>query len=187
MKRVAIAGISAGAITALAGGWYLLSPFAAVSGCRNAIVDLDAQKAAGCVDFPVLRENLKSEVPALMTKQMQQDPEMRENPFASIGMALIVPIVSGMIDAYVTPAGLKTAFEMAKTNQTNGATGVETEGEQAAASRSTQLSTSLRNSSLGYEGLNTFQVTGASDDGSKVKLLFNRHGFAGWKLSSITF
>lgn len=187
MKRVAIAGISAGAISALAGGWYLLSPFAAVSGCRNAIVDLDARKAAGCVDFPVLRENLKSEVPALITKQMQDDPEMRDNPFASIGMALVVPIVSGMIDTYVTPAGLRTAFEMAKANQTNGATGGETEGEQAASSRSAELSTSLRNSSLGYEGLNTFQVTGTNDDGSKIKLLFNRHGFAGWKLSSITF
>lgn len=187
MKRVAIAGIGAGAISALAVGWYLLSPFAAVTGCRNAIVDLNAQKASECVDFPVLRENLKSEVPALLTKQMQEDPEMRDNPFASIGMALVVPIVSGMIDAYVTPAGLKTAFEMAKANQTNGDTAGEAEGEQAAANRSAQLSTSLQDSSLGYEGLNTFQVTGTNSDGSKIKLLFNRHGFADWKLSSIAF
>jgi hypothetical protein len=187
MKRIAAAGIGAGCITALAAGWYLLSPFSAVAGCRNAIVELNAERASECIDFPVLRENLKSELPALMAKQMQQDPEMRDNPFSSLGMALIVPMISAMIDAYVTPAGLRTAFEMAKSSQAGGAASAENEGEVAAANRSAQLSDSLQKSSLGYKGLDKFQVTGTSNDGSKVTLIFDRQGFAGWKLASITF
>jgi len=187
MRRIVAAGIGAGAISALAAGWYLVSPFAAVNGCRNAIVELNAEKAVECVDFPVLRENLKEEVPAIIAKRMQEDPEMRDNPFASIGMALVVPFVSGMIDAYVTPAGLRSAFEMAKNEQTTGDASSEAEGEQAAAERSKELSTSLQKSSLGYENLNTFQVTGTNDDGTKVKLMFKRQGFAEWKLSGIRF
>lgn len=187
MKRIAVAGIGAGVITAAAAGWYLLSPFAAVAGCRGAIVDLNAEKASKCIDFPALRENLKSEVPVLMIRQMQEDPEMRDNPFASFGMALVVPMVSAMVDAYVTPAGLKTAFALAKSNQETGAASGASEGEAAAANRSEQLSESLRRSSLGYESLNKFQVTGTNEDGSSVRLVFDRHGFSEWKLSAISF
>lgn len=173
-------------MAALAAGWYLLSPFAAVTGCRNAIIELSEERASECIDFPVLRENLKSDLPALLAKQMQQDPEIQSNPFASFGLALIMPMVSAMIDAYVTPAGLRTAFEMAKSNQSGGAS-AEKEGEAAAANRSAELSESLQKSSLGYKGLNKFQVTGTNDDGSTVTLVFNRQGFAGWKLSRINF
>ena len=187
MKRIAAAGIGAGCITALAAGWYLVSPFAAVAGCRNAIVDLNAERASECIDFPVLRDNLKTELPALMAKQMQQDPEIRDNPFASFGMALIMPMVSAMVDVYVTPAGLRTAFEMAKSNQSGRGNEGENEEAAAAAFRSSQLSDSLQKSSLGYDGLDRFKVTGTGNDGTKLTLVFNRQGFADWKLSSIVF
>lgn len=186
MKRIAVAGIGVGCITALAAGWYLISPFAVVAGCRNAIVELNAERTSECIDFPLLRENLKAEIPALIAKQMQQDPDMRNNPFASIGMAFIMPMVSAMVDAYVTPAGVKTAFRMAKSNQSGGASG-ENEGDTAAANRSTELSESLQKSSLDYKDLDKFQVTGTNYDGSNITLVFNRQGFAGWRLSSINF
>jgi len=187
MKRIAAVGIGAGCITALAAGWYLLSPFAAVAGCRNAFIELNSERASECVDFPALRENLKSELPALLAKQMQQDPGMQANPFASFGMALIMPMVSAMVDTYVTPAGLRTAFEMAKSSQSGEGASTENEGEAAAANRSAELSESLQKSSLGYKGLDKFQVTGTNEDGSKITLVFNRQGFAEWKLSSISF
>jgi len=187
MKRIAAAGIGAGCITALAAGWYLLSPFAAVSGCRNAIIELNSERASECINFPVLRENLKSELPALLAKQMQQDPEMQANPFASFGMALIMPMVSAMVDAYVTPAGLRTAFEIAKSSQSGKGASTGDDGEAAAANRSAELSESLKKSSLGYKGFNKFQVTGTNNDGSTITLIFNRQGFADWKLSRINF
>jgi len=106
MKRITAALIVAGAVCATAAIWHALSPFADVAMCRNWIIELNAEQASKCIDFPLLRENLKSEIPALIAKQLENDPEIRDNPFASIGMALALPMVSAMIDIYVTPVGL---------------------------------------------------------------------------------
>jgi hypothetical protein len=38
---------------------------------------------------------------------------------------------------------------------------------------------------MGYDGLNKFQLTATGDDGKKTKLVFNRQGFAEWKLNSV--
>lgn len=187
MKPIAATGVGFGCITLLAAGWYLISPYTAVERCRNAIIDLNAEKASECVDFPELRESLKSELPTLMAKEMQQDPEMRDNPFANFGMALIIPMVSALVDAYVTPAGIKTAFEIAKANQTGREVKTDNEGEETAGSSSEQLSNSLLKTSSGYKGLDKFQMTGTNEDGSKVMLIFNRQGFSSWKLTKIKF
>ena len=187
MQRAKAIGIGAGVAAGLAAAWYLISPFAAVAGCKNSIVELDADKAEKCVDFPALRESLKSELPAMMMKQMQEDPQMANNPFASFGMALVVPMISAMVDSYVTPAGLKTAFKLAKSNQADSQTQPESQGDSAAANRSLELSESLKKSTFGYEGLSKFQVTGTVENGNKIKLLFSRHGFSDWQLSAITF
>ena len=187
MRNTKVLGIGLGAALAIAGGWYLVSPFAAVVGCRNAIVELDADKAENCIDFPALREGLKSEIPAMLMKQMRQDPEMAGNPFSSIGMALVIPMVSAMVDAYVTPAGLKTAFKLAKLNQANGQGESVPQDQTAAASKSMQLSDSLKKSTFVYEDLSRFQVSGTAENGNKIKLSFVRHGFFDWKLSAITF
>lgn len=188
MKRITAALICAGAVSATAAAWYALSPFAAVAMCRNWIIDLNAEQASKCIDFPLLRENLKSEIPALIAKQLENDPEIRDNPFASIGMALVLPMASAMIDIYVTPAGLKKAFELAKTNeQSKLDVGNDDGAEEGAAIRSRQLSTSLKRGSFRYRDLNKFEITGTSEDGSGIGLFFDRHGFSEWKLSAVSF
>lgn len=187
MKPAVVAGIGVGCVTALAAGWYLLSPFAAVAGCRNAIVELNSERASECIDFPVLRESLKSELPAMLAKRMQKPSEMGNSPFTRFGMAFMMPIVSAMVDAYVTPAGLRTAFSTARLNQSGKGAYKENKGDAAAAKKSAELSESLRTSSLRYKNLDRFVVTGANEEGSTITLVFNRQGFAGWKLSSVRF
>lgn len=185
MKHVAVAGIGAGCVTALAAGWYLVSPFAAVAGCRNAIVELNSERASACIDFPVLRESLKSELPAMLAKRMQKASEMRNSPFTRFGIAFIMPMVSAIVDAYVTPAGLSTAFSIAKSDQSGEGVYKENSDEIAVAKKSAELSELLQNSTLHYKGLDTIEVVGAHKGGPPIALVFNRQGFASWKLSSI--
>lgn len=187
MKRIAAAGIGAGCITALVAGWYLLSPFTAVAECRNAIVELNPERTSNCINFPALRENLKSEVPERLARQMRKDRKFRDNPVASFGMALIMPMVSAIVDAYITPAGIETAFGMAKSIQSSKKAGTENAVKAVVANRSAELSKALKKSSLSYKGLGKFQVTAESNEGKKITLVFERQGFADWKLCAIYF
>lgn len=187
MKRFAAAGIGAGCVTALVAGWYLLSPFTAVAECRNAIVELNPERTSNCIDFPVLRENLKSDLPERLARQMRKDREFRDNPVGNFGMALLMPMVSAIVDAYVTPAGIRTAFGMAKSIQSSKKAGTENAGKAIVAKSSAELSKALKKGSLSYKGLDKFQVTGENNEGRKITLVFNRQGFADWKLSGIYF
>lgn len=187
MKRVTAAVIGAGCATAVAAGYYLLSPYGTVVQCKDALVELNSERVSKCIDFPALRETLKSELSEKLEEHVRQHREFRDNPVAKLRIALLKPIVARVIDAYITPSGLRAAFELAKSNQSGKQARTTNEGEVAAANKSTELSKSLIKSSFGYQDLDRFQVTGVRDDGSIVTLLFSRQGFADWKLTGISF
>ena len=181
-NKIGIFGAGLGGIVF---GWYLVSPYLVVSQCKHSIEKLDADAAINCVDFPPLRESIKSELSAHVLSEMQNDPEMKSNPFASIGMALIVPMMSAMVDGYVTPSGIKTAFKVAKSKEA-GMPEESSEQEEVVAQRSEDLGRSLKDSSIGYDGsLDKFKVSAKSEDGQDVGLIFNRNGFSDWKLTAI--
>ena len=142
----------------------------------------NSEEAGKYIDYPSLQSDLKQQIGAIMLKNMQSDPEMVNNPFSSIAVAMITPMVNSMVDAYVTPAGLKMILESPQQGQANGGQEQMTANlaEQAKA-----FNEALKKTSMSYEGLNKFKVSASGADGQTTTLLFNREGFADWKIKSI--
>lgn len=183
MKRVAVAGIAISFSAAV--GWYILSPFAIVAGCRTAIVNFNAELTSECIDFPALRESLKSEIPALVSSQMRKNQEFAEGPLVNFGVAAFALMASSIIDAYVTPSGLRAAFDIVKARRV-GESQTESQEGQAAANSSVQISNSLQTVSMQYVGFDKFLVKGAAINGLEIMLEFKRHGISRWKLTGVT-
>lgn len=82
---------------------YFGSPYLAVHNLSEAAKAGDRDRLEEMVDFPAVRSSLKSQVSAYMLKAMRDDPDMRNNPFAGLGMLLAPTIIDRAVDAYVTP------------------------------------------------------------------------------------
>jgi hypothetical protein len=86
------------------------SPHLAVRSLRTALVAGESDVAGKYIDYPAVRESLKGQVNAQMMTAMDK-PEMRDNPFAALGMALVTSLVDRMVDAMVSPEGLRNLVE----------------------------------------------------------------------------
>jgi hypothetical protein len=99
--------IAVGAPLALVtGGIYVGSPYYAAYSLRNAALEADTDKLDASVDFPAVRESLKSQFSAAMITEMQNDPRMRDNPFAGLGAMMLPALIDRMVDAFITPDGI---------------------------------------------------------------------------------
>jgi hypothetical protein len=99
---------------AAAVAYYFASPLLALDGLRSAAKSGDRDRLAQLVDFPVLRENLKSELSAKMLKVVRDDPDMRDNPYAGLGAVFAPIVVDKLVDAYVTPDTISAMVESGK-------------------------------------------------------------------------
>jgi hypothetical protein len=92
---------------------YFGSPFLALHDLQRAAHDGDRDRLEQLVDFPKVRENLKSKFDAYMLGSLRSDPSMANNPFAGLG-ALIAPAsqernsakVKSARSRHAVPAGL---------------------------------------------------------------------------------
>jgi len=91
-------------------------------------------------------------------------------------------MVNSMVDTFVTPSGMKTVLELSAADQ-SGANQDQT--TQNLVDRKREFDKALEKTSMGYEGLNRFQLSATAEDGKTTKLLFNRQGFADWKLKAV--
>ena len=180
LKPIAIAAVL-GAIS-ISGGYYLASPFLAIQGLRSGFLSKNADQVNRYIDYPALQVDLKAQLGAMMLKSMQSDPEMAANPFSGFALAMITPMVNSMVDTFVTPSGMKTILESSAADQ-SGANQDQT--TQNLVDRKREFDKALEKTSMGYEGLNRFQLSATAEDGKTTKLLFNRQGFADWKLKAV--
>src|SRR5262249_39440932 len=116
-KRVSLA---VAAVLVLA-GVYFGSPYLAARSLKQAAVSGDADRLDAAVDFPAVRESLKSQMSAALMKKMAADPEMKGNPLAGLGMMLMPAIIDKAVDAYVTSDGLAALVRGAKPSEAKGA------------------------------------------------------------------
>jgi len=105
---------------------------------------------------------------------------MASNPFAGFAIGMITPMINSMVDTYITPSGMRTIFESSASGQND-----DDQTVQALADRKKEFDKNLQKTTMGYEGIDQFQLTATSDDNKKTKFLFNRQGFADWKLKTI--
>lgn len=96
------------------GAAYFGSPYLAARQFREAALEANTDKLDATVDFPAVRESLKSQLSAAMMQKMTDDPAMKNNPFAGLGMMMAPAIVDRAVETFVTPDGLSNLIKGAR-------------------------------------------------------------------------
>ena len=102
MKSKLITGVVAVAIAV--GGYWYFSPYLALKSMRDAAAAKDADAFNDKVDYPKLRESLKGQMSAAMTKEMDK---AKGNGFAALGTMLGAAMVNQMVEAFVRPGDVR--------------------------------------------------------------------------------
>jgi hypothetical protein len=166
-RRIVVTGLSALAL--ILAGAYLLSPYWSSKRMLQALADQDAAYVADHVDFPKLRESVKSMLKARILEELEND----ESGISVLGTALAAMMIDPFVDAMISPEGLIAM--MSNKDSTGGA-----EGDGRADLIYDRDST--------YEGLNRFVLTLDPMDGDaaeKKSFVFTRAGIWSWKLSGM--
>jgi hypothetical protein len=166
-RRTTIAGAVLLLVLAAVAGWYYLSPGWTLRSMVEAAKANDEERFSAYVDYPALREDLSAEMGQRLTAAADRDGNPAAQLGAAMGMALMKPIV----DAMVSPQGMKIAFAaLAKE-------------EQGAPLKKTAEGGKVRPMpSIERIGFNRFRVSGETTPGQGF--VFERRGL-GWKLVGI--
>lgn len=175
----------AGVLVALLVGFYLASPIFALQGLTAAAKAGDKAKLERAVDFPAVRESLKLQLKASMTRKIEDDPKLRDNPFAAFGQLLLGGLVDKAVDTYATPDAIATMVatkESPKRIEATPGGAVVTPPPP----EKTKAKASNTEVDYAYDDLDHFRVTYVDvRDGSRFDLVLKRHGLFGWKLVEI--
>ena len=166
--------IIAGSVVAAAlVGFYFASPLLAFNDLKNAARDGNRDKLERLVDFPAVRESLKSQLQASFMARMNADPEMKDNPFSGLAMMMVPAMVGGAVDAYVTADGMANIVEGRKPAEKGGTTTAPT------------APVDEPRTSYGYTDLDTFKVKIDTDETEPLALVMRRQGLFTWQLKRI--
>lgn len=173
-KLVIRLGVVAAAVFGLA---YAASPVLAARSLVQAARTGDQKALERQVDFPAFRASLKDELSARMVAEMRKDDRL--GGLSGLGMMLAPTLVSGAVDAFVTPQAIALMVQEGKAPKADLA---KVEPETAPKSESRKV-----RQSWGYRDLDTFAVTLTRDDQpeEQVSLLMKRRNLFGWKLAGI--
>lgn len=161
-------------VAVLAGAaWMWFTPHLTLRAMKDAAERGDGAALSQHVDFPAVRENLKTQINAMIMKEAGngENPEM-----AAAGAMLVNALAGPMIDAMVTPEALTSMMQ----GKAPGNAGAITDADgQANSGPQPEISS-------GYEGFDRF-VVNVSDPGGKtpVKFVLSRQNLVAWKLTAI--
>ena len=152
-------------------GYAIGAPYITAYRIGSALEENDEEALSQHVDFPAVRQSLKDELNAAMAEYAAEE----DNVFASLGAMFVGAMADRVIDAIVTPAGLRRLLRDGDLE--SAMSDVSESGEDP--------DSSMPEVSMSYESLSSFAVTvGEDDQGDHVKLILKRNGFS-WKLSEI--
>lgn len=149
------------------------APYITVYRMKSVAEKHDGEALSEFIDFPSVRQSLKDQFNMRLAKETVSDDDLRDNPFAALGSALAGTLVEKMVDAYVTPAGIR---------QLMAGEDLRTDGRVSGNTRSEPFS----GISMAYQSVDKFVVTVKDDDGEDTKFVLRRRGI-GWKLTEIIF
>ena len=173
-KLIIRLGGAAAAVLVLA---YAASPLLAARSLVQAARAGDERALERQVDFPAFRASLKDELSARMVAEMRKDDRL--GGLSGLGMLLAPTLVSGAVDAFVTPQAISAIVQEGKAPKPDLAK-VEPEAGPKPESRKVRQS-------WGYRDLDTFAVTLTRDDqpDEQVSLLMKRRNLFSWKLAGV--
>ena len=143
--------------------WYFESPAWTLKGMKDAAQSHDADALNAYIDYPALRESLKAELMARMMAEARKD----KSGFGALGLAVGSAMMGPMIDALVSPPGMRAAL-LANTQETT-------------ASATSALHVP-KEPVIVRRNFSEFLVT--AKDQPNSGLVFKRHGLS-WMLSGV--
>ncbi len=178
-SRTAVYAVVVVAAAVVFSAAYFGSPFLALHDLQQAARDGDSDRLDRLVDFPRVRDNLKSKVDAYLLQSLRSDPSMANNPFAGLGALIVPAIADRAIDAYVTPDGIAAMVN----------NGVPPKLSALDVAAQTPTASNAVNYSSSYADLDHFKValSRSENPGNALTLVLERHGLFGWKLTRIDF
>mgnify|MGYP003947011245 CR=1 FL=1 len=168
-----------GGVLALFFAAYFASPLLAVRGLISAAKAGDEAKLEQLVDFPAFRTSMKEELNAKLVEQMRSDLGDRAGGLSGLGMILAPTLISGAVDAFVTPQAVAA---MVRSGEVPSAKSVARNRAHVPDEPSSKV-----HQSYSYRGLNTFAIRLTREDqpDQYVDLLMDRRNVFGWKLAAI--
>lgn len=168
-------------VVSIAAYWYG-SPYLAIHQMQTAAKAADSDAFNDRVDYPKLRESLKGQFSALVAEKLGNSKDS-ENAFSALGSMLGLAMVDKMVDALVRPETIMKAMQ-------NGQFGPGQKATAAEAGSNTQSSApNERKPQWSYDRKSVDKLIAYAEDGtnanSRVGLVFERSGFASWKLTEI--
>lgn len=179
-----LVGAGVGVLAAFLVTAYFVSPIIALHGLTTAAKAGDRAKLERGIDFPAVRESLKSQLKAVMTRSIADDPKLRDNPFAALGQMLLVGVIDKAVDAYATPDAIA---EMVATNKAPEHISTDAPAPPPAEQPKPKAA-STTEAHYAYQGLNHFHASyrdKTDQPGDELGLVMERRGLFTWKLVKI--
>jgi hypothetical protein len=162
--------------------WAYFAPQLTVRSMRLAAERGDAEALAAHVDFPALRQNLKSQFAVAAAERIGGDGS---GGWRDFGAALATAAAAPAIDALVSEQGLMLMFT-GRGLARDGLAAIPAD-EATGRPASGGIDAKQWKAAMGYEDLSTYTVTlhPEGDGAVPAKLVFKRHRLLWWKLSGI--
>jgi hypothetical protein len=169
------------ALLAVAAYWYW-SPFLAIREMQSAAKANDADTFNTHVDYPRLRDNLKGQFSSLMAEQMAKSTDSK-NPFAALGTMLGLSMVDRMVDAMVRPETVMRGMQSGQFGPQSSLSDADTGTSVSPTNESEKPRWSYVRK--GTDRLIAYPEGGAESEDKKVGIVFERNGFANWKITEL--
>lgn len=166
----------------LAAAALYATPYLTVHQMREAARERDAQRLAGYVDFPALRQSLKLGVQDRLAGR-ERNERGDPTPAAAMGAAVAAALLGPMVDVLITPEALGRLLQ--------GESPLGLPGRREPASSAPGAGRDEKrprlHTEMGYEspGRFVFSLRREGDDEEPVDLVLHRQGLLQWKLAEL--
>lgn len=155
-------------------GWFYTTPYLAARGLKTAVDARDAKAIAHYVNFPLLRENLKTQLSAKV-RAGNKSTTGQPDPAEAFSQTLAMAFIGSVVEALVTPQGLARVME--------GENAVP--GVRQKPTANTEAPNDVQRS-MGYQTLHRFAITlRKSNEQNPVVLVLSREGWFSWRLTEL--
>lgn len=162
-------------VTIFVGGYWYYSPYLALNDIRDAAQRKDADAFNERVDYPKVRESLKSQIAAMIAMEATSSNDRFAVFGAMLGMALVNP----MVDAIVRPDAVMHAMQSGVIKLAQSST--HQDAQTTPNKRPVEWMLERKN----IDKVIAYRHESSSDVGKGFAVIFERQGFADWKLTEI--
>jgi hypothetical protein len=158
-------------------GYVAAGPYLAIADIKTGIVEKDADRLSAKVDFPTLRQNLKAQLNARLLHNTAG--ELKDNPLGALAAGLATTMVDGILDAFVTPAGLAHVMKGDRPSES-----IVKQTVTADTGPPPKEADLLQNARYSYDSLSQFSVWVPNDEGKETQFVLQREGLS-WRLVNL--